>query len=131
MLAREAFNHNQARVRRAKGRALLRQRGEKLERTFAFACETGADRRVRLRGRDNVRKRYLVHAAAVHLALVMRTLFGHGTPRQAASAALWLVLRTMASAIPTSFGMRLPRPMGCWSACRFAVACNAVTSTGC
>jgi len=127
MLAREAFHHNQARVRRAKGKALLRQRGEKLERTFAFACETGAQRRVRLRGRDNVRKRYLVHAAAVNLGLVMRTLFGHGTPRQATSAALaaiiatlWIVLRTMASAIPTLFGTPLLRPMDCRSARRFA-----------
>jgi hypothetical protein len=127
MLAREAFHHNQARVRRAKGKALLRQRGERLERTFAFTCETGAHRRVRLRGRDNVRKRYIVHAAAVNLGLVMRTLLGHGTPRQAASAALaaiiatlWIILRTTASAIPTIFGTRLLRPMDCRSARRFA-----------
>src|ERR1019366_4351487 len=44
--------------------------------------------RVRLRGRDNVRKRYIAHIAALNLGLVMRTLFGHGTPRQAADAAL-------------------------------------------
>src|SRR4051794_13235355 len=45
-----------------------------------LACETGAHRRVRLRGRDNIRKRYLAHVAALNLGLVMRTLFGHGTP---------------------------------------------------
>jgi len=57
----------------------------------------------------------------------MRTLFGHGTPRQAAAAALaaiiatlWIVLRTMASAIPTLFGTPLLRPMACRSARRFA-----------
>jgi hypothetical protein len=65
-----------------------RVRGELIERTFALACETGAHRRVRLRGRDNVRKRYIAHIAALNLGLVMRTLFGHGTPRQAADAAL-------------------------------------------
>jgi transposase len=88
MLAREAFHDNRRRVRRDKGKKLLRLRGERIERTFAFACETGAHRRVRLRGRDNVRKRYLAHLAALNLGLVMRTLFGHGTPRQAADVAL-------------------------------------------
>ena len=88
MLAREAFHDNRTRVRRDKGKRLLRLRGERIERTFALACETGAHRRVRLRGRDNVRKRYLAHLAALNLGLVMRTLFGHGTPRQAADAVL-------------------------------------------
>ena len=88
MLAREAFHDNRRRVRRDKGKKLLRLRGERIERTFALACETGAHRRVRLRGRDNVRKRYLAHMAALNLGLVMRTLFGHGTPRQAADAVL-------------------------------------------
>jgi hypothetical protein len=88
MLAREAFHDNRRRVRRDKGKKLLRLRGERIERTFAFACETGAHRRVRLRGRDNVRKRYLAHLAALNLGLVMRALFGHGTPRQAADAVL-------------------------------------------
>jgi hypothetical protein len=88
MLAREAFHDNHKRLKRAKGKKLLRLRGERIERTFALACETGAHRRVRLRGRENVRKRYLAHIAALNLGLVMRTLFGYGTPRQAAQAAL-------------------------------------------
>jgi len=88
MLAREAFHDNRSRVRRTKGKKLLRLRGERIERTFALACETGAHRRVRLRGRDNARKRYMAHVAALNLGLVMRTLFGHGTPRQAAAAVL-------------------------------------------
>jgi transposase len=115
MLAREAFHHNQARVRRAKGKALLRQRGEKLERTFAFTCESGAHRRVRLRGRDNVRKRYVLHTAAVNLGLIMRTLYGHGTPRQMADAVLaaivaatWMVLRALVSFEERVCGMLLP-----------------------
>jgi len=90
MLAWEAFHNNRARVRRKKGKELLRRRGERIERTFAHACETGAHRRVRLRGRENARKRYLVHAAALNLGLVMRTAFGYGTPRQAAAVALAL-----------------------------------------
>jgi transposase len=86
MLARESFHNNRARVRRKKGKDYLRMRGEKIERTFAHACETGAHRRTRLRGRENARKRYIAHVAALNLGLIMRTLFGQGTPRQAADA---------------------------------------------
>jgi hypothetical protein len=102
MLAREAFHENRKRVKRKKGKTLLKLRGELIERTFALACETGAHRRVRLRGRDNARKRFIAHAAALNLGLVMRTLFGYGTPREmaAAIAAAWnMLLRfTLASA---------------------------------
>ena len=72
---------NRARTRRAKGRAHQRRRGEYLERSFAHVCETGAGRRTRLRGRFNVAKGYLLRAAAANLGLIMRTLFGMGTPR--------------------------------------------------
>ena len=76
-----AFYENRARVGRAKGKRLQRWRGERLERTFAHVCETGAARRTRLRGRDNVEKRYLLQVATANLGLVMRSLFGMGTPR--------------------------------------------------
>jgi len=116
MLGREAFHDNRKRVRRPKGKKLLRLRGERIERTFALACETGAHRRVRLRGRDNVRKRYIAHIAALNLGLVMRTLFGHGTPREAANAVLaalvaafWRALRMWAVVGDAAFGIILPR----------------------
>jgi len=76
-----AFYGNRARVKRKKGKALQRKRGEFLERTFAHVCETGAARRTRLRGQDNVNKRYLLQSAAANLGLAMRSLFGCGTPR--------------------------------------------------
>lgn len=60
-----------------------------------------AHRRVRLRGRDNVRKRYVAHIAALNLGLVMRTLFGHGTPRQAANAALAAVVAMLTPVLET------------------------------
>jgi hypothetical protein len=117
MLAREAFHDNRKRVGRTKGKKLLRLRGERIERTFAFACETGAHRRVRLRGRDNVRKRYVAHIAALNLGLVMRALLGHGTPRQAADAvlalvvaALWVTLRRIAGDGEALLGTLLQRP---------------------
>jgi hypothetical protein len=39
-------------------------------------------RRGWLRGRENLRKRYLVHVAGYNLGLVMRLLVGAGTPRE-------------------------------------------------
>jgi transposase len=78
---REAFFSNRRRVRRAKGRRLQRLRSERLERTFAHVCGTGGARRTWLRGVDNVQKRYLVTVAARNLGLLMRVLFGIGSPR--------------------------------------------------
>jgi transposase len=76
-----AFYENRARIGRQLSRRYQRWRSERVERTFAHVCETGAARRTRLRGRANVEKRYLLQAAAANLALVMRKLFGLGTPR--------------------------------------------------
>ena len=72
----------------------MRRRGELLERTFAHCLETGAMRRVHLRGRANILKRYLVHVAGFNLSLVMRQIFGVGTPRglQGRLAAIWRAL---------------------------------------
>ena len=42
-------------------------------------------RRTWLRGRENVHKRYLVHDVAGHnLGILMRALFGAGTPKETA-----------------------------------------------
>ena len=76
-----AYYLNRQRVRRPLGKRWLRSRGEKLERSFAHTCESGAARRSRLRGLRNVRKRYLITGAAFNLALVLRRLLGAGTPR--------------------------------------------------
>lgn len=77
---------NRARVNRSKGKALQRKRGELIERSFAHILETGGHRRVRLRGRANITKRYLVHVAGFNLSVVLRQLLGFGTPRGFASA---------------------------------------------
>ncbi|HEY0300493.1 MAG TPA: transposase [Rhizomicrobium sp.] len=76
-----AFYLNRRRMQRAHGRALSRRRSEYVERSFAHACETGGGRRVWVRGIENVRKRYLLHLAARNLGVLMRALFGVGTPR--------------------------------------------------
>ncbi len=69
----------------------MRQRGERVERSFAHCLETGGMRRTWLRGHANILKRYLVHVAAFNLGLVMRQMLGAGTPRgfAAGRALLW------------------------------------------
>jgi transposase len=85
---------NRRRIRGERGQRLLRQRGEKIERSFAHLYETGGMRRVHLRRHPNILKRLLVHVAAFNLGLVMRKLFGKGTPRglQGYRAALVLAI---------------------------------------
>ena len=78
---------NRRRVRGKRGKELLRRRGEKLERPFAHQFETGAMRRLHLRGLHEVRKKLLIQAVACNLALLLRTKYGAGTPRGLAEAA--------------------------------------------
>jgi transposase len=77
----QAVYANRRRIRGARGKELLRQRGMMLERPFAHCLETGGLRRVFLRGRDNIRKRVLLHYAAFNLSLILREQLGKGTPR--------------------------------------------------
>jgi transposase len=72
---------NRQRIGGHRGKQLLRRRGELVERTFAHAYETGALRRLYVRGKQNVHKRLLLQAAACNLALLLRKMMGAGTPR--------------------------------------------------
>jgi len=82
---------NRRRVRGERGKQLQRQRGERLERTMAHLYETGRMRRVHLRGHRNISKRLLIHACGLNLGLLMRTLYGVGTPRGLQDGGLQLV----------------------------------------
>jgi transposase len=77
----QAVYANRRRIRGARGKRLMRRRGELVERPFAHCYETGAMRRTYLRGQDNILKRLLVHVAGCNLGLLMRRNFGFGTPR--------------------------------------------------
>lgn len=72
---------NRQRLQRAKGQRLLRKRGELIERTFAHCYDTGGMRRTHLRKHNNILKRLLIHVAAANLGLLLRNLYGLGTPR--------------------------------------------------
>jgi transposase len=72
---------NRRRIRGERGLRLLRKRGEMLERWNQHLYDRGGMRRLRLRGRENILKRLVVHSGAANLGLLMRKLFGKGTPR--------------------------------------------------
>ena len=77
----QAVYANRRRTRGERGLRLLRQRGEKLERWNQHLYDRGGMRRLHLRGRENILKRLVVHSGAANLGLLMRKLFGKGTPR--------------------------------------------------
>jgi transposase len=79
--ARDAVYANRRRIRGARGRRLQRRRSEYLERPNAHLYETGGMRRTHLRGHANILKRLLIHVGGFNLGLLMRTVFGVGTPR--------------------------------------------------
>jgi len=78
---RRAVYLNRARLKRRKGKHLLKHRGERLERAMAHLFNSGGMRRTHLRGHENIRKRLLIHAAAFNLSLIMRAAFGFEKPR--------------------------------------------------
>jgi transposase len=83
---------NRRRVEGERGKRLLRRRGELLERPFAHQYETGAMRRLHVRGRGNVAKRVLLQAAAFNLALILRSITKAGTPKGLADLKRKIVL---------------------------------------
>jgi transposase len=104
---RDAFRANRRRVRGQRSRRLQRLRSERVERSFAHVCNTGGARRTWLRGIEDVQKRYLVTLAGRNLTVLMRALFGIGTPRSlqglqavisAALCALGLAISNLSSA---------------------------------
>ena len=90
--AREAVYGNRKRISSGTGKALLRARGERVERSFAHCLDRGGMRRVHLRGLANVEKRYIIHVAGFNLGILLRALFGFGSPRGWADAPAALLI---------------------------------------
>ena len=80
-LARTSCYQNRKRIRSARGRRLMRRRAEIVERSFEHVCSRGGIRRTRLRGLENNEKRYVAQVTGFNLGLLMRKLFGAGTPK--------------------------------------------------
>ena len=81
--ARRAVTNNRVRLGSGVAKAAFKLRAEIVERSFAHCLDRGGMRRTWLRGRENVKKRYLLHVAGHNLSLLMRQLIGAGTPREA------------------------------------------------
>lgn len=112
---RDAVYANRRRKNGDRGKALMRRRGEIIERSFAHAFETGGMRRTHLRHHENIAKRLLIHIAAFNLALLMRKRFGVGKPRclQGLSAAPWVALMALFDTLVAL--MRPPQAPGQWN----------------
>lgn len=126
--SRRRFDRNRRRVRGRRGKRLLRQRGEKIERGFSHVYDTGGMRRTHLRHHENILKRLLIHAGAYNLGLLMRQLVGMGKPRryqESRSAAFNLVFAPLFAlvaalrAIHGSDRPRRPQPRLCCPHRRF------------
>ncbi len=78
---RDAVYGNRRRIRGARGRRLMRRRGELVERSFAHCYDTGGMRRTHLKKHENILKRLLIHTAGFNLSLVLRKMLGLGTAR--------------------------------------------------
>ena len=81
-IVRQVLHKARRAVKSASGKALLRKRGEFIERSFAHVLDQGGLRRTTLRGQSNLTKRQLAAALAFDLSLLMRKLTGCGTPKQ-------------------------------------------------
>jgi len=103
---------NRRRVSGARGRRLMRRRGEYVERTFAHVYDTGGLRRLHLRGHPNILKRLIVHAGAFNLGLLMRHVIGRGTPRglqgrRRPCFVLWLLLASLVAELRAALTSRI------------------------
>ena len=78
----QAVYANRRRIRGHRGKRLLRRRGEMLDRWNEHLYDRGGMRRVHSRGRENILKRLVVHAGAANIGLLMRKIFGAGTPKR-------------------------------------------------
>jgi transposase len=92
---REAFQANHRRCKGKRAKKLQRLRREKVERSFAHLCETGGARRSWLRGVGKVFKRYVIQGVAHNLGVMMRALFGMGTPRSLQGSGVFALLRRL------------------------------------
>jgi transposase len=77
----KAYRNNRRRVHGCRSKRLQKLRSEKVERTFAHVCETGGARRSWLRGLLEVGNRYLMAVVGHNLGIMVRRVFGKGTPR--------------------------------------------------
>lgn len=133
---RQTLARAQCSVSSKYGRALLRKRGQHIERSFAHVLDAGGMRRATLRGLENLNKRHQIAAACYNLSQLLRRLYGVGTPKQWAAlwACLWQValsgLHRARQSLATSSSRFLSQLIGTVHSL-LAVAANRRSSTAC
>src|SRR5215468_453328 len=118
----QAVYANRQRLQRSKGKRLLGRRGELIERSFAHCYETGGMRRTHLRKHNNILKRLLIHVAGANLGLLLRNLYGLGTPR--GLQGLSLTLHFLAALTACALESENPRSIGMEVTYRYTVPPN-------
>lgn len=125
---------NRINLNSERGKALLKKRGEMVERSFAHCYESGGLRRVHVRGHEAIRKRTFIQAAAFNFGVAMRKIFHAGTPKgyKALQTALvrifWRITHSIAPRAIISLRCPITKRMN-WT-----VTCNSWKmglSTGC
>jgi transposase len=136
--AQAAVYANRRRMDTHTAKALMRRRGELIERSFAHLYDTGGMRRVHLRGKNNIAKRALIHAAAFNLSLILRQMLRVGTARQAADlfATFWLAFVSVTQAAKngppvTRASLPLDRTFCEKNRCQWSLLQIETLSTGC
>ena len=136
--AQAAVYANRRRMDTHTAKALMRRRGELIERSFAHLYDTGGMRRVHLRGKNNIAKRALIHAAAFNLSLILRQMLRVGTARQAADlfATFWLAFVSVTQAAKdgppvTRASLPLDRTFREKNRCQWSLLQIETLSTGC
>lgn len=136
--AQAAVYANRRRMDTQTAKALIKRRGELIERSFAHLYDTGGMRRVHLRGKSNIAKRALIHAAAFNLSLILRQMLSVGTARQAAdlfAALIFAFLRLIhaegATQIPLGSRGPISQPLRTKNRDRCSRRQIVTLSTGC
>jgi transposase len=136
---RSALRRASRATRSASGKALLRLRGEHLERGFCHVLDHGGQRRAHLRGCPKLTKRHVCAALGHNLSLLLRHLFGTGTPKQALAMAgqallrLTVWLRGLIALLPSVCICIRPRRLDLYPPARFQFSPARLKrfSTGC
>lgn len=117
----------ESRSRGDRGKRLQLERRDKVERTFAHVCETGAARRTWLRGIEKVTKRTLISAMSHNLGRMMRGLFGMRTSQGlgAATSGVFAALQAAQFHFRTFWNvLTAPGPNPSWIVLAFVLRSN-------
>lgn len=80
---REVVKKARRSTRSKYGKKIKKSRGEFLERSFTHVLDNGGLRKLSIRGTENIHKRLVIASMCCNISLLMRKIFGAGTPKQA------------------------------------------------